>query len=188
MGGRLRGRLRSGGGPAVSERGRRITGTSRLCRSFPPSRCGPGPGILRAVSEHPNAALVRRVWDAIARGDADALRTFLAPDLVWRATARGTPWTGEHRGADAAVDMLARVGEATDVFDAKLIDILASDARVLLIFRVRIVIGTRDVELDYLLLAEVEEGRLAQIWSAALDPAAIEAFWGGLELARTQPR
>ncbi len=144
--------------------------------------------MIRAVSEHPNAALVRRVWDAIARGDADALRAFLAPDLVWRATARGTPWVGEHHGADAAIDMLARVGEATDVFDAKLVDILASDARVLLIFRVRIVIGTRDVELDYLVLAEVEDGRLSQIWSAALDPQAIEAFWTGLEPARAHPR
>ncbi len=143
--------------------------------------------MIRGVSEHPNAALVRRVWDAIARGDADALRSFLAPDLVWRATARGTPWAGEHQGVDAAIDMLARVGEATDVFDAKLIDILASDARVLLIFRVRIVIGTRDIELDYLLLAEVEDARLAQIWSAALDPQAIEAFWNGLGLTRIQP-
>jgi ketosteroid isomerase-like protein len=144
--------------------------------------------MLRAVSDHPNAALVRRVWDAIARGDADALRAFLAPDLIWRATARGTPWAGTHRGADAAIDMLARVGEATDVFDAQLLDILASDARVLLLFRVRIVIGAREVELDYLLLAEVDAGCLTQIWSAALDPQAIEAFWGGLELARSQPR
>lgn len=144
--------------------------------------------MLPAVSDHPNAALVRRVWDAIARGDADALRSFLAPDLIWRATARGTPWAGEHRGADAAVDMLARVGEATDVFDAKLVDILASDARVLLLFRVRIVIGPREVELDYLLLAEVEDGLLSQIWSAALDPQAIEAFWSGLELADSQHR
>lgn len=144
--------------------------------------------MLRTVPDHPNAALVRRVWDAIARGDADALRALLAPDVIWRATARGTPWMGEHRGADAVVDMLARVGEATDVFDAQLVDILASDARVLLIFRVRIVIGTRDVELDYLVLAEVADGCLAQIWSAALDPQAIEAFWNGLDLARTQPR
>ncbi|HSJ95442.1 MAG TPA: nuclear transport factor 2 family protein, partial [Myxococcota bacterium] len=63
--------------------------------------------------EHPNAQLARRAWDAIAQGDADALRAVLAPDLIWRATAQGTPWFGVHQGADAAIDMLARVGEAT---------------------------------------------------------------------------
>lgn len=148
--------------------------------------------MLRAVSNAQNAtlasqngALARRVWDAIARGDADGVRACLAPDLVWRATARGTPWSGEHRGADAALDMLARVGEATDVFDAQLVDVLASDARVLVMFRVRIVMGAREIELDYLLLAEVRDSRLAQIWSAALDPLAIEAFWGDLDVAHS---
>jgi ketosteroid isomerase-like protein len=127
--------------------------------------------------EHPNAQLARRAWDAVAQGDAEALRAVLAPDLVWRATAQGTPWFGVHQGADAAIDMLARVGEATDVFDADLIDILASDERVLVLFRVRIAIGVREVELDYLLLGRVAGVRITEIWTAALEPATIAAFW-----------
>ena len=156
--------------------------------------------MVRAVSDHPNAELARLVWDAIARGDADGLRAFLAPDLVWRATARGTPWAGVHRGADAAVDLLARVGEATDVLAAQLVDILASDARLLVLFHVQLAMKGRRVELDYLLLARVEDGRFAEVWTALtehraqlaasevwtapLDPPAIEAFWAGLSLAR----
>lgn len=127
--------------------------------------------------EHPNAQLARRAWDAIARGDAEALRAVLAPDLVWRATAQGTPWFGVHQGADAAIDMLARVGEATDVFDADLVDILASDERVLVLFRVRIAIDVREVELDYLLLGRVAGAQITEIWTAALEPAKIAAFW-----------
>jgi ketosteroid isomerase-like protein len=129
--------------------------------------------------EHPNAQLARRAWDAIAQGDAEALRAVLAPDLIWRATAQGTPWFGVHQGADAAIDMLARVGEATDVFDADLIDILASDERVLVLFRVRIAIGVREVELDYLLLGQVTGSQITEVWTAALEPAVIAAFWQG---------
>jgi len=134
--------------------------------------------------DHPNAQLARRLWDAIARGDAAGLRTCLAPDLVWRATARGTPWSGVHQGADSAIDMLARVGEATDVFDADLVDVLASDERVVILFRVHIVIGARQVELDYLMLARVAGERIAEILTAPLEPATIEAFWQGRSLGR----
>lgn len=143
--------------------------------------------MLGSVTVHPNADLAREIWDAIARGDADALRARLAPDLVWRATARGTPWAGEHRGAEAAVDMLARVGEATDVFDADLVDVLASDARVLLVFRARMKVGAREIQVDYVILARIEARRIVEIWSAPMDPQTLEAFWVGLALAGSEP-
>lgn len=134
--------------------------------------------------EHSNAKIARAAWDAIARGDAAALGDILAPDLVWRATARGTPWAGVHQGADAAIDMLARIGEITDVFDADLIDVLASDERALLLFRVRIGIGARQLDVDYLLLGQIEEDRVTEVWTAPLEPGALEAFWEGRSLRR----
>jgi ketosteroid isomerase-like protein len=134
--------------------------------------------------DHPNAQLARRAWDAIARGDAAALHAVLAPDLIWHATARGAPWSGVHRGAEAAIDMLARVGEATDVFDADLLDVLASAERVLVLFRVRIVIGARRVDVEYLMLSRVVGGTISEVWTAPLEPAAIEAFWEGRSLGR----
>jgi len=127
--------------------------------------------------EHPNAKIARRAWDAIARGDAAELREILAPDLVWQATARGTPWAGVHQGAEAAIDMLARIGEHTDLFEADLIDVLASDERALVVFRMRIGIGSRRIEVDYLLLGRIAGGRVVEVWSAPLEPGAIESFW-----------
>jgi hypothetical protein len=84
-------------------------------------------------------------------------------------------------GRDAAVEMLARVGEATDVFDAQLVDVLASDDRLMVLFRVRIAIGAREVELDYMLLGRVVDDVIVEVWTAALEPAAIEAFWQGAD-------
>lgn len=129
------------------------------------------------VSGHPNAALARAAWDAISQGDAPGLRSLLSSDLVWHATAQGTPWSGEHRGQDEILDFLARIGEVTEVFHASLLDILASDARALVVFQVEIELGGRRVELPYLLLGRVEEGRFAEIWTVPLDPEAIAKFW-----------
>ena len=129
------------------------------------------------MSEHPNAQLARRAWEAISRGDADALLDVLLPDVVWHATARGTPWFAPHRGADSVVDYLARVGEASDFFQATLADVLASDERVLLIFHASFRRRGRVAELDYLLLARIRDGRVAEMWTTPLDPATIEAFW-----------
>jgi ketosteroid isomerase-like protein len=133
--------------------------------------------MMRAVSAPANVQILRRAWDAIARGDAEDLRAVVAPDVVWHATARGAPWSGEHRGAEVMLDFLARVGEVTDVFDAQLVDVLASEQRVLVVFHVRLGIGARRLEVDYLLLARIAGGLAQEIWTAPLEPAALEAFF-----------
>jgi len=129
------------------------------------------------MSEQPNALLARHAWEAISRGDVDGLLAVMHPDVVWHATARGTPWFGVHRGADAVVDYLARVGEASDFFEATLADVLASDDRVLLVFHASFRREGRVAELDYLLLARIVKGRVVEMWTTPLDPATIEQFW-----------
>lgn len=129
------------------------------------------------MTEHPNAQLARRAWESISRGDADGLLAVMDPDVVWHATARGTPWFGVHRGAESVVDYLARVGEVSDFFEATLADVLASDDRVLLVFHASFRRDGRVAELDYLLLARIVDARVVEMWTTPLDPATIEAFW-----------
>jgi ketosteroid isomerase-like protein len=142
-----------------------------------PSRAATASGSAAA-----NVALAHRAWDAISRGDAAALRETLTSDVVWRATARNTPWAGVHRGPDAVVDLLARVGEASDFFSAELADVLASEERLLFVFHMTLRRKGRIAQLDYLLLARVRDGRMAEMWTAPLDPATIESFWSGQTL------
>jgi uncharacterized protein len=131
------------------------------------------------MNEHPNAQLARRAWDAISNGDGAGLRDTMNEDVVWRATARGTPWAGIHAGRDGIVDFLARVGEVSEVFHASLVDVLASDERVLFVFHVSLRREGRVAELDYLLLGRVRDGRFSELWTVPLDPATIESFWTG---------
>lgn len=129
------------------------------------------------MSENPNVQIARAAWEAISRGDAEALLEVLDPDVVWHATARGTPWYGTHRGADSVVDYLARVGEASEFFQATLVDVLASEERVLLVFHASFRRRGRVAELDYLLLGRMASGRVCEMWTTPLDPGTIEAFW-----------
>lgn len=134
------------------------------------------------MSEHPNARIAREAWEAISRGDVEALLRALDPNVVWHATARGTPWFGTHRGADSVVDYLARVGEASEFFQATLVDVLASDDRALLVFHASFRRAGRVAELDYLLLGRIADGRVAEMWTTPLDAGTIEAFWAKREV------
>jgi ketosteroid isomerase-like protein len=128
------------------------------------------------LAEHPNAQLARAAWQAVSMGDVDGLEQILAPDVVWHATAQA-PWRGDHIGRDAVSNFLAQIGELMEVFDARLDDLLASDARVAMLFHVRAQVAARSLEVDYLLLAQVAVGRVVEIWTLPLDPVALAAFF-----------
>lgn len=128
------------------------------------------------MNEHPNTQLARAAWQAVSIGDVDALERIFAPDVVWHATARAF-WRGDHSGRQAVLEFLARLGESMEVFDARLDDVLVSEERVTLVFHVFAQMGTRRLEVDYLLLARVAGARVAEIWTAPLDPSALEAFF-----------
>ncbi|MCZ7619006.1 MAG: hypothetical protein M5U32_12125 [Myxococcota bacterium] len=73
------------------------------------------------------------------------------------------------------------------MFDADLVDVLASDARALLVFRARMKVGAREIQVDYVILARIEARRIVEIWSAPMDPQTLEAFWVGLALTGSEP-
>lgn len=129
------------------------------------------------MSEHPHAQLARAAWQAVSRGDVEALERLFSPDVVWHATAR-TLWRGDHRGRRAVLDFLARIGESMDVFDARLDDLLVSESRVSMLFHISGRAGDRRLEVDYQLLARIAGGQVVEVFTMALDPGALEEFFG----------
>jgi uncharacterized protein len=128
------------------------------------------------ASIHPHALLARRAWQAVSRGDREELAALVASDVVWHATAPH-PWFGDHPGLEGAFDFLAQLGAAVEVFDATLLDVLASDERALVLFHVSAQRGGARLETDYVMIARVSGGRIVEIWTAALNARAVEAFW-----------
>ena len=128
------------------------------------------------MAQHPNSRLAEASWVAVANSDVDALGKLWADDIVWHATTRN-PWAGVYVGRDAVLDYLARVGEAGEVFDARLDDVLVSDDHMMLLCHMQLRHGSQEVEVDQAILARIEKTRVAEVWVTALDPQAIETYW-----------
>ena len=124
-----------------------------------------------------NLQLARQAWQAVSQSDVDTLQKLWSADIVWHATDRGTPWVGDHRGQDAVLDYLARIGESVEIFDARLDDILTSSDRIAYLLHVSARLGDRTLELDYQLLARIEEGLVVEVWTTPLEPHVLEEFW-----------
>ena len=128
------------------------------------------------MSQHPNAALIQRVLSAVARGEPEALKPLCADGIQWHAIGR-TPWAGDHEGFDAVLDYLGRVGEAADVFEADLADLLLSEERAATVMEVSARRGDRRLEVQFLILYRIAGERIAEVWSTPLDLHATDVFW-----------
>ena len=63
-------------------------------------------GKERAASEHPNAVLIRRLYEARDRNDEEAVRSMLSEGVVWHEPDVGGEHTGDLHGPDAVLAMI----------------------------------------------------------------------------------
>ena len=78
-----------------------------------------------------HAHLVREAWDAVSRGDFDAVESLLAAGAKWRAVEDG-PWNCESR---AQIVNVMRDNRARGVLDGDIEEIVDLGARALVAFR-----------------------------------------------------
>ena len=124
-----------------------------------------------------NEAVVRRIFDAFARGDAFALRGLFAPQAVWTVPGDGA-MAGVYRGPEEIFPFLARLPKETDgTYRSQLVDVLASDERAAALYRASGARRGRTLDLDQVLLFRVEEGAVREVLALPSDPAAFEEFW-----------
>src|SRR2546422_8709804 len=76
--------------------------------------------------EHPNAALVERLYAAFDAKDVASLGKLIAEDAVWHVPGT-SPVSGDHRGQAAIFPYFQKLAELTDgTFRAELIDVPAT--------------------------------------------------------------
>jgi uncharacterized protein len=125
--------------------------------------------------EHPNAALVRRVFAAFGN-DAMAISAALARDVVWRVPGH-TVMSGEYRGRRDVVEFLRRTGlETGGTYRSRLHTVFADDEWAVAIYRAT---GTRNgiaLDVDQALLIRIADGQWREITAVPLD-SAFEEFW-----------
>ena len=126
-------------------------------------------------AEHPNAALVRRVFAAFGR-DAMAVSAAFARDIAWRVPGE-TVMSGEYRGRRNVVEFLQRTGlETGGTYRSHLHTVFADDEWAVAIYRAT---GSRhgiDLDVDQALVIRIAGGLWQDVTAAPLDPA-FERFW-----------
>jgi len=126
-------------------------------------------------AEHPNAALVRRVFAAFGK-DAMAVSAAFARDIVWRVPGH-TVMSGEYRGRRDVVDFLRRTGlETGGTYGSRLHTVFADDDWAVAIYRAT---GTRngiDLDVDQALVIRITDGVWQEVTAVPLD-SAFERFW-----------
>ncbi len=126
-------------------------------------------------AEHPNAALVRRLFASFGRNPM-AVAAALARDIVWRVPGN-TVMSGEYRGRREVVEFLRRTGlETGGTYHSRLQTVLADDDWAVAIYRA---LGTRngiDLDVEQALLIRIVDGVLQDVTAVPLD-SAFERFW-----------
>ena len=128
-----------------------------------------------STAEHPNAALVRRVFAAFGK-DPMAVSAAFARDIVWRVPGN-TAMSGEYHGRRGVVEFLRRTGLETDgTYRSQLHTAFADDEWAVAIYRA---MGSRngiDLDVDQALVIRISDGLWQDVTAVPLD-AAFERFW-----------
>jgi uncharacterized protein len=124
-----------------------------------------------------DSAVVRRLYDSLARGDVATLKDCFAQDAVWHLPGH-SPIAGDHAGRDAILKILASLRRLSGgTFRADLMDVLVGDNHVVALQHAT---GERDgKQLDVLAcqLITTEDGKIASIRGFYSDQYALDAFW-----------
>jgi len=121
---------------------------------------------------------VRRLWEAGAVGDADAVCDCYAPDAVLRAYGvPGNPLAGEFKGIAEIIDYLARAGEIVDDSSSELLECYASDAGAVIRYRTVATRGGKHLDMQYLYVLDIERGRIARATLIPTDQRRNDEFW-----------
>jgi uncharacterized protein len=124
--------------------------------------------------EHPNAVLLRRLYDAYARRDRDTICQVLAQDCRWNVPGRG-PKSGTHVGQDAILELfrdLMRTSKGSAVIE--LHDVLANDATAIALQTGRATINGNTSELKEVLVHTIRDGKVVEMWEYQFDLYAFD--------------
>ena len=129
------------------------------------------------MTEHEQAAAVRRGFERFIGGDVEALLRLFAPDAAWRVPGENAV-AGEYRGRDEILAFLRRTAELTGgTYRVELLWVVADDEHAAALYRARGERGARTLDIEQVLLIRLADGLWADIRAQPLDQGAFDSFW-----------
>jgi uncharacterized protein len=131
---------------------------------------------METTMAHANEDLLRRGYDAFARGDMDTLDELFADDIGWHA-AGDNPLAGDYRGKQEVFGLFARLNELADSFEQEIHDVIANDEHAVALVKVRATRGGRTLEQNAVHVWHMADGQVTEYWLHPYDQAEADAFW-----------
>jgi uncharacterized protein len=130
------------------------------------------------MAEHRNAELVRRAYEAFQRGDLDALRDYVAPDIKYHVPGRNQV-AGDFEGVDAVLDLFRRVAELSGgTYRVELHDILSNDEHVVALARQSASNAGKSLDDIYSQVFHFRYDKISEAWVLFYDPYQGDEFFG----------
>jgi ketosteroid isomerase-like protein len=128
------------------------------------------------MTEHPNAATVRRSFEAWNSGRLDVLGEYITDDAVLHF-AGNNAMSGTYRGRDAVMDALARARRGR-VTQSDVESVLASDDHVIVFFHLTSERDGKTLDVVQVMAIKVNaEGKLTEAWFLVNDQRGFDQFW-----------
>ena len=126
-----------------------------------------------------NAGVVRRLYDAAARGDLDALADLCTEDAVFHVPGRSRN-TGAYHGPRGLADFLASAHAITQgTLRTQLHRVLADDEWAVALATYTATRPDRaPLENNLAHVLRLRDGRVAESWFHSRDQYEVDAFWG----------
>ena len=129
------------------------------------------------MADHPNVDLFRRAYAAFTAGDFEALAEVFDEETVWHNPGRNQ-LSGDYTGRDEAFALFAKEFELSGSTYAPTIhDVLASDDHIAALMHVTAERDGKKLDMDYVLIFHVKDGKLTEGWDLWTDQHAYDEFW-----------
>ena len=124
------------------------------------------------MAEHPNAAVVRRMNEAMSGGDMQTAASLVADDIVWHEIGAAEPVRGKAKLAERMADF------PDGSIDYDIHDIVASDDHVIALGTAHATMGGRSLTYRTAEIYHVNNGQVTERWAFSDDTKAITDFFG----------
>ena len=126
----------------------------------------------------PRERAIRELYDARARGDLESVGALLADDVGWHEPG-SEDYSGEYRGREAVLDLLAKLDQVTDRFELRPEGVLCAAEHAAALIRWSAARGSRTVEGNEIAVFRFADGMIAEVWfwPDGFDPEALTAVF-----------
>jgi uncharacterized protein len=129
------------------------------------------------ATETQNIAVVRRGYEAFAKGDIETLKTLISPSATWHAVETGV-LHGPYRGVQAILEFFGQLGRETDgTMRVEPVTMAASGDHVFVLERVTCKRKGKTQDTQEVLLFKLDNGVVTEVTEFQFDHAAAVQVW-----------